>query len=285
MPQEAYSSREARIACVRSADLIREARLRAGLTQYELAARSGRERSVIARWEQGVVAPSIETLIELVRACGFDLPLELAPRDPSTSERLRKNALLSPERRVARQLQTRERGDREVASREPRSFDPRAILAALERRRVTYVLIGGLARVIQGSEELTHGLDLVPSLRTENLRRLELALEDIGAERADRKALVLDGATIRDEPLLELHSPKGELKIVAEPAGTRGGYDDLRRAASREPIGKGLRPSVASIGDLARMLAALDREHDQPALTQLRQLAELERGLGRDLDL
>jgi len=83
--------------------------------------------------------------------------------------------------------------------------------------------------------------------------------------------------------VLELRSLKGELKIVAEPAGTRAGYDDLRRAAAREPLGKGLRPSVASIGDLARMLAALDREHDQPALTQLRQLAELERGLTRDL--
>jgi hypothetical protein len=92
---------------MRSADLIREARLRAGLTQYELAERSGRDRSVIARWEQGVVAPSIETLVELVRACGFDLPLELVPRDASGEERLRKNALLSPERRVQRYLQAR----------------------------------------------------------------------------------------------------------------------------------------------------------------------------------
>jgi Helix-turn-helix len=41
---------------MRSADLIREARLRAGLTQYELAERCGRDRSVIARWEQGTVA-------------------------------------------------------------------------------------------------------------------------------------------------------------------------------------------------------------------------------------
>ena len=79
--------------------------MRAGLTQYELAERSGRDRSVIARWEQGVVAPSIETLVELVRACGFDLPLELVPRDASGEERLRKNALLSPERRVHRFLQ------------------------------------------------------------------------------------------------------------------------------------------------------------------------------------
>ncbi len=76
---------------MRSADLIREARLRAGLTQYELAERSGRDRSVIARWEQGTVAPSVETLVELVRACGFELPLELVPLEQPASERLRKN--------------------------------------------------------------------------------------------------------------------------------------------------------------------------------------------------
>jgi transcriptional regulator with XRE-family HTH domain len=97
---------------MRSADLIREARLRAGLTQYELAERSGRDRSVIARWEQGTVAPSVETLIELVRACGFDLPLELVPYEASRAERLLKNALLSPERRVQRYLQAHGRGGR-----------------------------------------------------------------------------------------------------------------------------------------------------------------------------
>ncbi|MGH3082897.1 MAG: helix-turn-helix domain-containing protein [Gaiellaceae bacterium] len=92
---------------MRSADLIREARLRAGLTQYELAERTGRDRSVIARWEQGAVAPSLETLVELVRACGFELPLELVPGNDSNLERLRKNVLLSPERRVHRILQAR----------------------------------------------------------------------------------------------------------------------------------------------------------------------------------
>ncbi len=85
--------------------MIREARLRAALSQQQLAERSGKDRTVIARWEQGLVAPSIDTLVELVRACGFDLPLELVPRTPSDEERLRKNALLSPERRVQRFLQ------------------------------------------------------------------------------------------------------------------------------------------------------------------------------------
>ena len=89
---------------MRSASLIREARLRAALTQTELAERTGRDRSVIARWEQAVVAPSLDTLLELVRACGFDLPLELVPYDDDRAARLQKNLLLSPERRVRRLL-------------------------------------------------------------------------------------------------------------------------------------------------------------------------------------
>lgn len=168
------------------------------------------------------------------------------------------------------------------AQREP--FDPYAILAALDRQRVSSILIGGFARVIQGTEELTRGVDLVPSLRAENLRRLTLALEALGAERLDRKKLLLEETTIRQEPLLELRSAAGQLKIVPEPAGTRG-YDDLRRAASREPIGQGLRPSVASIGDLARMLAALDRERDLPQLQQLRHLREIEHVRSRGLSI
>jgi transcriptional regulator with XRE-family HTH domain len=96
---------------VRSASLIREARLRAGLTQTELAERTGRDRSVVARWEQAVVAPSLETLLELVRACGFDLPLELEPYDDERVDRLRKNVRLSPERRVRRLITAVEQGE------------------------------------------------------------------------------------------------------------------------------------------------------------------------------
>src|SRR6266511_376703 len=96
--------RSRRIGSMRCGDLIREARLRAGLTQYELAERCGRARSLIARWEQGTVGPRLATLMALVRACGFDLPLELVPYESSRDERLRKNALLSPERRVQRFL-------------------------------------------------------------------------------------------------------------------------------------------------------------------------------------
>ena len=164
-------------------------------------------------------------------------------------------------------------------------FDPYAILAALERRRVSYVVIGAVARIVQGAEEITDGIDLAPAIRAENFRRLTLALEELGAARVDGKPVAFDEATIREEPLLELCSPAGELKVVPEPAGTRGGYDDLRRAATREPIGKGLRPSIASTADLARMLAALGREAEMPKLLALRRLQRLEHTLGSELGL
>jgi transcriptional regulator with XRE-family HTH domain len=92
---------------IRSAALIREARLRAGLSQQELAAKSGKDRTVIARWEQGVVAPSIDSLVELLRSCGYDIPLELVSYDSGPDERIREIQMLSPERRVDRLLERR----------------------------------------------------------------------------------------------------------------------------------------------------------------------------------
>src|SRR6266498_3369922 len=89
---------------MRGADLIREARLRAGLTQAELSQRTGTQRSVIARWEQGAVSPTFDNMLAIIEACGFELPLMLVPRDASNDERLDKNRMLSPERRAQRLL-------------------------------------------------------------------------------------------------------------------------------------------------------------------------------------
>jgi transcriptional regulator with XRE-family HTH domain len=93
----------------RGADLIREARLRAGLTQAELSALTGTQRSVIARWEQGAVSPTIDHMLEIIEACGFELPLKLVPRDASYDQQLDKNSLLSPERRAQRLIGKLER--------------------------------------------------------------------------------------------------------------------------------------------------------------------------------
>lgn len=97
-----------RADAAKSAMLLREARVRAGLTQIALAERSGVHRVQINRYEAGAIAPSLDTLIGLIRACGFDLPLELVPWDASADERSAELAQLSPERRLERMLERRE---------------------------------------------------------------------------------------------------------------------------------------------------------------------------------
>lgn len=89
---------------VKSAALLREARLRAGLSQVALAERSGKDRVQIGRYEAGAVAPSLDTLLELIRACGFDLPLELVPLQERANGPAPELLRLSPERRLERML-------------------------------------------------------------------------------------------------------------------------------------------------------------------------------------
>jgi hypothetical protein len=166
---------------------------------------------------------------------------------------------------------------------EENGFDPRGLLAGLHRHYVNYVLIGSLARVIRGTDETTNGVDICPSLRPDNVERLGEALEDLEARRADRRRLVIDEESLRSDRVLHLRTPMGELKIVPEPAGTRRGFNDLRRGATLEHVGAGLRLRVASVPDLARMSAALAHELSQQPGREAERLRELEIAHSREL--
>jgi transcriptional regulator with XRE-family HTH domain len=65
-----------------SGQLIRAARLRAGLTQLELAVLLNRPITQINRWERDGNEPGLSTLLRILRACGFQLALELQPFAP-----------------------------------------------------------------------------------------------------------------------------------------------------------------------------------------------------------
>lgn len=86
-----------------SGDLIREARLRAGLSQAELGAVLGKQATAISRWERGEVAPSLETLREIVRGCDLDLSLGLVNRDQDRHDAalIERGLRLSPAERLA----------------------------------------------------------------------------------------------------------------------------------------------------------------------------------------
>jgi transcriptional regulator with XRE-family HTH domain len=74
------------------------------LSQNDLAERTAKPRPHIGRYEAGAVAPSLDTLIELINACGFDLPLELVPLKEAEDDGLAQLQQLSPERRLDRML-------------------------------------------------------------------------------------------------------------------------------------------------------------------------------------
>ena len=89
-----------------SGDLLREARLRAGLTQAQLAERAGTARSQISRYERGDVLPSLETLRRLIRACGLELGFRLfnADLEEHDATLIAQTLPLTPEERVERAL-------------------------------------------------------------------------------------------------------------------------------------------------------------------------------------
>lgn len=74
--------------------LLREARLRHGLSQESLARRAGTTQSAISRIEQERGSPTVRTLAELLNLLGENLVLATEPRDAGidrtlVAERLR----------------------------------------------------------------------------------------------------------------------------------------------------------------------------------------------------
>jgi hypothetical protein len=166
---------------------------------------------------------------------------------------------------------------------EPRPFDPAAIFRALERHRVEYVLIGGVAASLHGSPYVTTDVDVVPARGRENLARLAAALDELDARIRvegepdglpfDRSARMLEGVSI-----LNLTTRHGDLDLTFEPAGTRG-YADLQRQALEIRV-HGTRVVVAALADVIRSKEAAGREKDRLTLPTLRRLLERTEGDG-----
>src|SRR5947208_15578998 len=84
---------------------LRWARRRAGLSQRELAARSGVPQSTVGRIEAGLVDPRVRTLSRLLRACGFDLEVEPRLGEGVDRTLFRELLSLTPDQRLARASQ------------------------------------------------------------------------------------------------------------------------------------------------------------------------------------
>jgi transcriptional regulator with XRE-family HTH domain len=86
---------------MRGGTIVREARRRAGLTQAELAERTGTTQPAIARLETGDTEPSFRRVVDALRACGLELVPLLREADESDWSVAAGNLRLTPSERVA----------------------------------------------------------------------------------------------------------------------------------------------------------------------------------------
>ena len=88
-----------------AASIIRTAREETGITQAELAQRTGTTQSAISRLERGHSRPSLSTIRRLVRACGLELQVTVRPGAPAP-EPLDSTLALSPSERLDQLVRT-----------------------------------------------------------------------------------------------------------------------------------------------------------------------------------
>jgi hypothetical protein len=80
--------------------LVREARLRAGLTQKQLAGATGLSQPTVARIESGAVQPTYSQVHRLVGACDLELRVNLVPTDDADWSVAQANLRLDHDARV-----------------------------------------------------------------------------------------------------------------------------------------------------------------------------------------
>jgi hypothetical protein len=158
-----------------------------------------------------------------------------------------------------------------------------ALLDALERHKVSFIAVGGLAAQWQGAERPTKDLDVCPAWDRENLDRVVRALEDLGARLkiADSPpggfAIPVDGALLSRMEITTWRTSAGDLDVLMGiPRDGRWNlarYEQLRENAILLEIGEHT-ILVASLEDIVRSKEITNREPDREALPELRQLRD-----------
>jgi hypothetical protein len=149
-------------------------------------------------------------------------------------------------------------------------FRPTALIGALAAAAVDFVVIGGVAVVVQASPRFTRDLDISYATDTANLRRLGALLMSLDAKLRgvdEDLPFVPDARTLRGTRTLTLSTRDGNLDLLVDPPGSPG-YAALRRRADViELDGQSVR--IASLEDLIGMKRAAGRPQDQIDLESL----------------
>lgn len=162
-------------------------------------------------------------------------------------------------------------------------FRPRSLLEHLARHGVDFVVVGGIAATLHGSERNTFDLDICPAQDGDNLDALGKALIEIDARLRDIEEglpFVPDGRALAGIEILTLSTSLGALDILVRPHGSPP-YAALRRRATALDLGGDASVLIASIDDLIAMKRESDRPKDRDDIERLEALARLSRRLAR----
>ncbi len=131
------------------------ARRRAGLSQRELARRSGIPQPSISRIERGLGSPTVNTLERLLRTCEMELePVDLPGEDDVDWGRIRARLRMTPDERIRaaaadwRRLQSRRRRARRFV-RDYRTEDRPALIALMDAFGEELATMDSLRRFIR----------------------------------------------------------------------------------------------------------------------------------------
>lgn len=148
-----------------AARVMREARVRAGLTQEELGRRAGVPRSVVARIENRGRVPKVDTLDRLLEPCGLALSTERRTGMAVDRGPIRDLLALPPVERLRR------------LHHETQRFHPVRILQILAGRGVRFLLLGMLAERAHGSPSIPDAVEICVARERWNDQRLRLAVD------------------------------------------------------------------------------------------------------------
>jgi hypothetical protein len=155
--------------------------------------------------------------------------------------------------------------------------DARAILEALARRDVEYLLIGGFAVNVHGYPRLTRDVDILLRPDERNYARLAHAISDLDPAwrlPGGRTPSEIDRLDWGFGDFTRFRTPRGLIDVHRELEGTAAGYNELDRRALAADVG-GIRVKVVGYDDLIGIKRASGRPQD---LADIAALEDARRG-------
>ncbi len=158
-------------------------------------------------------------------------------------------------------------------------MDPDALFAALNEASVDYVVVGGLAANLRGSQRVTKDIDIVYSTEPTNLRKLCAVINAIEPRiivlgQPEGSRLTLTPQHLKRYPLLQLSTKFGEVDLLSAIAGFKS-YDAIKKASNTVDV-DGRSIPMLTLAGVIKSKRALKRPKDIDDIHQLEAVAELE---------